>query len=62
MKSKLEGKLSYFISILSDIVAMTNFLHYPPTFKSAIISNMNLKFLVFNIEDSFLRWRSQLNK
>ena len=31
---------------------MTNFFHFLPTFKSAIISNMNLKFLVFNIEDS----------
>ena len=32
---------------------MTNFLHFPPTFKAAIVSEMNLKFLLFNIEDSF---------
>ena len=31
--------MSYFISILSDIVAMTNFLNFFPIFKSAIISN-----------------------
>ena len=35
------------------MVAMTNFLHFPPTFKAAIVSEMNLKFLLFNIEDSF---------
>ena len=29
MKQKFGGKLSYFISILSHIVAMTNFLHHP---------------------------------
>ena len=29
MKQKFGGKLSYFISILSHTVAMTNFLHHP---------------------------------
>ena len=53
IKSKFEGKLSYFIMIFSEMVAMINFLHFPPTFKSAIIINMNLKFLVFYIEDYF---------
>ena len=31
---------------------MVNFFHFLPTLKSSIISNMNLKFLVLNIEDS----------
>ena len=45
--------MSYFTSVLSDIVTMNNFLHYPSNLKSAIISNMNLKFLVFNIKVLF---------
>ena len=56
----ISFQLSYFISILLDIVAMTNFLHFPPTFKSVIISDMNLKSLVFSVEEFFLQWRSQL--
>ena len=28
---------------------MTNFLHFPTTFKSVLNSNMFLKFLVFNV-------------
>ena len=54
-KIKVWDKLSYIILILSEIVAM----HLPQIFKSVVISNMNLKFLVFN---TFPRWRSQLNK
>ena len=34
-------------------MAMTNFLYFPPNFKWAMISNMNLNSLVVNIEDSF---------
>ena len=59
----ISFQLSYFISILLDIVAMTNFLHFPPTFKSVIISDMYLKSLVFSVEEFFLQgghsWRRE---
>ena len=34
-------------------MATANFLHFPPTFKSAISSDLNLNFVVFNVENSF---------